>query len=198
MREILPGLLHWTMPHPKIKFEVSSYFLADARVLIDPLIPMGESEPFADGVEHIILTNRHHYRDSGKIAEKHGCKVWCVDKGMHEFTHGEQVEPFAFGDTLPGDIESVEIGAICPDETALVLSKPTGVIAVADGLVRMGDGPLAFVPDEYMGDDPEAVKAGLKESYANLCKRDFDTLLLAHGDPWIGGARDALRKFVSF
>jgi len=25
MKEILPGILHWTVVHPKIKIEVSSY-----------------------------------------------------------------------------------------------------------------------------------------------------------------------------
>lgn len=197
MREVMPGLLHWTTPHPKIKFDVSSYFLTEAKILIDPLIPAAGPEPFAGGVDHIILTNRHHYRDSGEIAKKYGCKVWCVDKGMHEFTHGETVEAFAAGDTLPGDIETVGIGVISPDETALVLSKPAGVVALADGVIRMGAGPLGFVPDEYMGDDPEAIKTGLKKAMGSLCEREFDHLLLAHGDPWIGGARDALREFAS-
>ena len=36
---IRPGLLHWTAAHPKIQIEVSSHWLADARVLLDPLLP---------------------------------------------------------------------------------------------------------------------------------------------------------------
>jgi hypothetical protein len=47
-----------------------------------------------------------------------------------------------------------------------------------------------------MGDDPDGVKAGLKRSYQRLLQRDFDHLLLAHGWPWIGGGKQALRDFL--
>ena len=57
--------------------------------------------------------------------------------------------------------------------------------------------PLSFVPDEYMGPDPEAVKAGLRESYERLLERDFDHLLLAHGNPWVGGGKAALQAFLA-
>ena len=39
MREVLPGVYHWTAIHPRIGVEVSSYWLDDAGVLIDPLTP---------------------------------------------------------------------------------------------------------------------------------------------------------------
>ena len=38
-RAIRTGLYHWTAVHPKIRIAVSSYWLADARVLLDPLLP---------------------------------------------------------------------------------------------------------------------------------------------------------------
>jgi hypothetical protein len=69
-------------------------------------------------------------------------------------------------------------------------------MAVADGVVRDVDGPLTFVPDPLLGDDPEEIKRGLKAAYACLLALEFDHLLLAHGLPWIGGAREALREFV--
>ena len=198
MREILPGVLHWTELHPKINVDVSSYYLPGAGVAIDPLLPAGGPDAFEKGIEDILLTNRHHYRDTGRLVEAFGCTVWCVECGLHEFTHGEKVKPFQFGDKLPGGIEAVEIGALCPDETALVLTEPAGVIALADGAIRMQpDSPLGFVPDEYMGDDPEAIKVGLKAALRRLLQRDFDHLLLAHGNPWIGGAKEALQVFLS-
>ena len=71
------------------------------------------------------------------------------------------------------------------------------MVALADGVIRRGDGPLEFVPDKYMGDDPKSVKVGLKESYRRLLgQHDFDHMLLAHGEPWIGGASQALREFL--
>jgi hypothetical protein len=196
MKEILPGVFHWTAAHPKIKFHVSSYYLAGERVLIDPLVPEEGMSGFGDGPEHVLLTNRHHYRDSDKFAERFGCAVWCVESGLPEFTHGEQVQPFQFGETLPGEIEAIEIGVICPDETALLIPVAGGIVAVADGVVRHEDGPLGFVPDQYMGDNAEAIKSGLKESYRKPLAREFDHLLLAHGWPLVGNAKPTLKDFV--
>ena len=52
------------------------------------------------------------------------------------------------------------------------------------------------MPDAYLGEDPDGVKAGLKRAYAGLLDRNFDHLLLAHGMPWVGGGKQALRGFV--
>ena len=196
MREILPRVFHWTVIHPKIKIEVSSYYLADDQVLIDPLEPVEGLDWFPTKPKHILLSNRHHYRDSGKFADRFGCVVWCVETGLHEFQKGEEVRPFRFGDKLPGNITAVEIGALCPDETAFHIPKAEGLVALADGAIRQGESPLQFVPDQYIGDDPAGVKARLRESYRRLLELDFDHLLLAHGPPWVGGGRQALREFA--
>jgi len=196
MKEITPGVHHWTAKHPRIHIEVSSYYLSDERILIDPLVPKEGLGWFERGVEHIILTNRHHYRGSGAFVREFGSTVWCVESGLHEFTHGEKISSFAFGETLPGGIEAFEIDAICPDETALLIPKGKGIAALADGAVRENDGPIGFVPDDYIGDDPEAVKKALKKSYRSLLERRFDTILFAHGWPIVGGGREALAAFV--
>jgi hypothetical protein len=197
MREILPGIRHWTVKHPKIGVEVSSYQLVDEGVLLDPLVPAEGLDAFADAPPaHILLTNRHHYRDSGAFAERFGCTIRCIESGMHEFTKGEPVQPFRISDPLPGGLIAHAVGVICPDETAILIPRGDGVLAVADGVVRRGDSPLGFVPDEYLGDDAEAIKRGLRKAYRDLLDLEFDHLLLAHGDPWIGGGKQALREFT--
>ncbi len=198
MEEIAPGIWHWTATHPKIKIEVSSYYLPAERVLIDPIAPEEGLDWFA---EHgppaaVLLTNRHHYRSSAGFAERFGVSVHCVREGMHEFTDGERVEPFDCGDELPGGIVAHAVGAICPDETALHIPA-RNALALADGAVRWDPGgPLAFVPDRYM-DEPARTKEGLRESYRRLAKLDFEHLLLAHGDPVLGTGREALATFAS-
>jgi len=198
MKEIVPGVFHWTAKHPRIRIEVSSYFLAREGVLLDPLVPAEGLDDFPGKPAHVILTNRHHFRQSDRFRDRFGCKIWCVEQGMHEFEDEQRVNPFRWGDDLPGGIVAIEIGALCPDETALWLSRDGGIVALADGVVRDGDGPLGFVPDAFMGDDAESVKQRLKAAYRRLVgERDFDTLLLAHGMPWVGGARQSLREFVT-
>lgn len=200
MREVLPGVFHWTTPHPRIHADVSSYWLDGAGVLIDPLVPVeGGLEWFAGRPVRptaVLLTNRHHYRDSGRFAEAFGCSVHCHRAGLHEFTHGEAVEGFAPGDRLPGGVVACEVGGLCPDETALHLPEQRA-LALADGVVRGGpQGPPGFVPDALM-DDPPATKRELLAAYARLLDElDFEHLLLAHGDPLIGDGRAVLEELV--
>jgi hypothetical protein len=203
VQEILPGLYHWTAVHPKIGTPVSSYWLEDTGVSIDPLIPPeGGLEWFASrptSPSAIVLSNRHHYRHSGQFAERFDCPIYCNRAGLHEFTEGEPVTGFEIGEQLPGGIEACELGAICPDETALHMPA-FGALAIADGVVRGGpygaDGPLGFVPDSLM-DDPPATKQGLLEACARLLEElDFEHLLLAHGGPAIDDGRALLQDLV--
>ena len=197
MKEIAPGIWHWTALHPSIKIEVSSYYLPAERVLIDPLEPSDGLDWFA---EHgpptdVLLTNRHHYRSSARFAELFGVTVHCVREGLHEFTGGERVEPFDIGDELPGGVIAYDVGAICPDETALHIPA-RDALALADGAVRWEDGgPLVFVPD-FLMDEPAKTKEGLRESYRRLAELDFRHLLLAHGEPFVGTGREELAAFA--
>lgn len=194
MEEIAPGIWHWTARHPRIGIEVSSYLLAEEQVVLDPIAPpLGRLEELGPP-ELVLLTNRHHYRDSAALVERFGCAVKAPRPGMHEFTSGEPVEPYDFGESLAGEaIVAHEVGAICPDDAALHVPGRRA-LAVADGVINE-DG-LSFVPDRLM-DDPDRTKAGLRESYRRLCDElDFDVLLTAHGDPVVGDAREALRGFL--
>ena len=198
MQEIAPGLWHWTARHEKIHIEVSSYYLAPERVVIDPMIPAEGWEWFAEhgAPDHVLLTNRHHDRHAWRLQDAFGCVVHCVKHGVQELEGRGPVEPFKFGDQLPGGIVAYEVDAICPDETALHIPRHAA-LACADGVVRFGPGDqLGFVPDQYM-DDPEQTKAALRAAYEGLLELDFDVLLLAHGDPVASGAKEALRAFVS-
>jgi hypothetical protein len=197
MNEIAPGVWHWTARRESIGSDVSAYYLEPERVLIDPMIPPDGLEWFAGrgAPEHALLTNRHHDRDAWRMRDEFGCAVHCVEDGVHELSGRGPVEPFGFGDELPGGIFAYEVGAICPDETALHIPRHRA-LACADGVVRWRSGEeLQFVPD-YLMDDPEQTKQGMRDAYRRLLHLDFDLLLLAHGEPVVGGGREALREFV--
>jgi glyoxylase-like metal-dependent hydrolase (beta-lactamase superfamily II) len=197
VQEVAPGIWHWTARHPRIGIEVSSYFLPGPAVLLDPLTPPDGADRLEElgPPREILLTNRHHYRHSGELAERFGCSVRAPRTGMHEFGSGEQVEPYDFGEELAGEAVVVhEVGGICPDESALHIPS-LSALAVADGVINYDE--LRFVPDDYM-DDPEDTKRALKEAYARLADQlEFDHLLTAHGDPVVGGAREKLREFAA-
>lgn len=197
--EIVPGIWHWTARHPRIGIDVSSYYLAGERVAIDPLEPPEGERLFArlGAPEHVLLTNRHHDRDAWKLRSRYGCQVHCVRQGLHELEGRGPVESFEFGEELPGGIRALEVGGICPDETALHIPAHRA-LALADGVVRADpDGPLSFVPDELM-DEPEQTKRALRAAYLGILDQgiDVEVLLLAHGPPVISGGGAVLRAFA--
>jgi hypothetical protein len=200
MQEILPGVFHWITFHEGIKYDIDSYYIeaTEPAVLIDPRVPADELEWFDrhKTPEHVFLTNRHHYRHSDQFENAFRTKVWCHAEGLHEFTAGEKVEAYQHGDQLPGGILALEVGVLCPEETALLILASGGVLAIGDAAIRYGD-DLAFVPDQYMGNDPAGVKRGLREALMRVVEeRDFDTMLFAHGKPVVGDAKSKLRAFL--
>ncbi len=176
--------------------DVSSYYLTDGAVLLDPLAPDEVVERLEElgPPNEILLTCRHHWRDCTKLFERFGCTVRASRPGMHEFSDGQPVEPFDFGDELAGGaVVACEVDAISPDETALHIPGAKA-LAVADGVMHY-DG-LRFVPDNLM-DEPKRTKEGLRSAYLRLTDElDFDHLLTAHGEPVVGGARKSLRDFA--
>jgi glyoxylase-like metal-dependent hydrolase (beta-lactamase superfamily II) len=196
MEEISPGLWYWTGRHERIGVDVSSYYLEAERVVIDPMLPPSGLEWFEErgAPEHILLTNRHHDRQSWELRDAFGSIVHCIRNGVYELEGRGPVEAFDFGDELPGGATAHEVDAICPDETALHIPAHDA-LACADGIVHYG-GTLRFVPDQLM-DDPEDTKRALREAYGRLLDLDFDVLLLAHGAPVVGGAKEALREFAT-
>jgi hypothetical protein len=198
MHQIAPGLHHWTAIHPAHGQEVSSYYLDEERSLLDPLVPddvlafLDERPP-----EHAVLTNRHHWRSCDDLRERYpGMVVHVHELGLHEFDESRPVQPFAFGDELPGGLRAHEVGVLTPEETAVEVPR-LRALAFADAIMRRGDGPLGFFPDGLLGDDPEAVKRGTRARVGELAEQlQPDIVLLAHGDPIVGGAAAQLLAFA--
>ena len=200
MNEIVPGVLHWTALHPNIKIDVSCYLVTSSGTAIDPLLPDHDVSQLGDHrIERIILTNRHHSRSCEAIAREHGCPILCHEAGLHRFADEPyDVDGFSWGDELAPGITALEVDAICPEETALRIDVEGGLLSIADAVMRYEEA-LDFVPERYMVDDPKdapAVKLAICAAFGRLLDEPFDSLLLAHGDPLIGGGKEALRDFV--
>ena len=200
MKEILPGVFHWTTHHEKIGVLVHSYYLEDANggVLVDPRVPEEGLEWFRGrGAPHdALLTNRHHYRHSDRFAGSFGLIVRCHQAGMHEFTKGEAVTPFEFGETFPNGFLALEVGVLCPEETAFHTVREGGILFLGDAVIPWG-GELGFAPEEHIGDDPPAIKAGIKSSIARILdEHECRHVCFAHGEPILEVGGERLRAFV--
>ena len=188
IREVLPGVHHWTAIHPRI------------RVPVDPLVPREGLEWFEGRAtpSQIVLTNRHHLRHAERFAEAFGCPIRCAEAGLHEFEGGPKVAGFAFGEELAQGVTAHQLGVICPDDTTLeIRTAAGGALAFADGINHPRGGGIGFVPGYLLGDDPAAVRTGLRESLRGLLDLDFDSLLFAHGEPLVGGGKAALQEFLA-
>ena len=191
MHEIAPGIHHWTAKHPKIKIDVSSYWLTGPKVLLDPLNVPGD----VDAVEEIVLSNRHHKREALEAAERFGVPVRVPRVGLHEFGDDQPVEPYDFEEPFAGGaITAYEVTERWPGDCALHIPS-VSALAIADTVINYGG--LRFVPDNLMGDDPEAEKRDMKATLGRLAEElEFEHLLLAHGDPVPGEGRERLREFA--
>jgi hypothetical protein len=195
--EIQPGVFWWTAHHPRIKQPVSSYYVAEAAALIDPMPPDETPGWFRErgGVDRIVLTNRHHYRASDELRGEFDCPVLCNEAGLHEFEDGPEVEGFRVGEEVAPGIVAHEMGAICPDDTALHVAAGEGLVAFADGLIHFG-GEVTVVPD-FLMDDPPRVKRDVVDFAKRLCELDFEGLAFAHGEPIPEGGKRALEDFLA-
>ena len=200
MQEILTDIFHWRAEHPDIHVVVDSYYVAglDPACLIDPLEP-AEGLAWFEGREpprHIYLTNRLHERHCRTFVDAFGCAVWCHRSGLHEFADSElEVRPYEHGDEMPGGIRALEVAVLCPEETALHIPLAGGLLSIGDAIIR--DTDLCFVSDPLLGDDPPAIKRGIRDAFLRLCEEvEFDHLLLAHGEPVIGGGKEVLLRFL--
>jgi hypothetical protein len=191
MHEIAPGIRHWTAPHPKHGLEISSYWLPDLKLLLDPVAVPDE----VDDVEVIVLSNRHHRRDMIAAHERFGAPIRVPRVGLHEFAGDDPVEPYDFGEPLAGGaITPYQVTELWADDCVLHI-PPVRALAVADTATRYGD-TLELVGDEYM-DDPAAESRAIKEGLARLADElDFEHLLLAHGTPIPVEGRERLRDFA--
>lgn len=202
--EVLPGVFHWRMRHPSTGSLADSFWLDDGGVLIDALVPEEGTAWFAEretSPKAIVLSNRHHYRDSADFIEAFGCgPVHVPEAGMHDFTDGARpavgYEPDA---QLPGGLVAVEIGVLAPDDNALYLPR-LKTLWFADSVVRSPDAdaeePLGFVPD-FLMDAPSDTKRGILDAVAVILGQyEVENVLMAHGGCVIGNGEHKLRELV--
>jgi len=192
MQQVVPGIVHWQARHPKLGFEVSSHLLTDTATALDPMLPEGEGrEWLGRPAERAVLTVRHHVRSAPEL----GVPIMAHRSGLHEFEGGDiEVAGYEAGDELAPGVRVLPFGRICTDDAALHIAVGPGALAFGDGVVNYGG--LGHPPDQYLGPDPDAVKADIVDGLVPLLDEHFDVLLFAHGAPVASGGKAMLQEFV--
>lgn len=198
LTEVIPGIHHWSAPHPDHGHVSHSYLLTEQHAALDPIGADGllpELERLG-GVEQVLLSNRLHLRGSEEVAERFGAAIRVPAAGLHRFDGPDEPEVIAYdwGDEVMPGVTSHEVGSISPDDGAFHIAIGPGALALADSVMADESG-LGFVPDGLM-DDPERTKEGIVASLRRLIDLKWDALLLAHGGPLPSAGKEALASFV--
>jgi hypothetical protein len=199
MQEIADGIHHWTAYRDTIGAEVSSYWVRPAGIITDPMVPEEGLDAFADdglGPQQVVLSTGLHTREAARIAQALAIPIRAPREARDRLGDRLAFEPYRDGEEIAPGVQAVHIGVLAPDEYALHIAAGGGAILFADALHHDGD-TLGFFSDELLGDDPQAVKDGLRRRFEALLERDFEHLLFAHGTPIVGTGKQQLRDFLA-
>ena len=192
MREIAPGLVHWTAPHPGWDPEGEPGGPADwpeqvgctlyGNVFIDPLVP-DDMWPALDqliaGREVVVLTTiRFHGRSRDAVLERYGGGNVRYDAPMPEGVEAFVVEGFG--------------------ETVYWLPEPRALVP-GDLLIGDGEGGIRMCPESWLrGYLPEGARvAELREALRPLLELPAEHVLASHWSPVIGGGHAALERALA-
>jgi hypothetical protein len=93
-------------------------------------------------------------------------------------------------ENLPAEIWSLELAGICPQGTTLSPGLRTPALPFSDG-------PLAFMPSDFLGDDPHAPRWGLRKKLRAMLEENYDALLITHSEPLLNDGHHLLNELLA-
>jgi hypothetical protein len=210
MQKLTEGLWRWTARHPEwhpgeFGAEVASFAAqaGDTTLLVDPLLPSDPSPVLAAIDETIgdrlaiLITIPYHVRSSEELWQRyrgdaettiHGHPA-CA-KRLADRSAFREIDP---GVPLPGGVTAHTIGKPRRYETPLHLPSH-GALVFGDAVAESGDRLVVW--------SSEKVDAKVERFYAQrfnptlepLLELDFDSVLVTHGQPLLGGGKRDLRQ----
>src|SRR3954447_23173930 len=117
MREIAPGIHHWTAHHDGIDARVSSYYVEPAGIVIDPMFPEdGGLDAFTRLAkpQQIVLTTGLHTRHADRFAEAFGALIRFSREGKERFGDRLEGEIYTEHEDIGPGVRAIHIGVLCP------------------------------------------------------------------------------------
>ncbi len=186
MREIAPGLYHWTAPHPRWdpdfvpgsagdwpqEVGCTLYQAPDAAVFIDPQVPddlWPQLDELVAARPVVVLTTiRWHGRSRAAVLARYD--------GRQERPAGVDALPFPSF-----------------DETLYWLPGPAALVT-GDRLIGDGDGGVRVCPQTWL--DKGTVEE-LRTELQPLLELPVEHVLCSHFDPVVGGGHAALARALA-
>jgi glyoxylase-like metal-dependent hydrolase (beta-lactamase superfamily II) len=185
VRELQPGIWHWTARHPEWSTpndwdheDASAYAIEDGQrlLLFDPLaLPAELEERAADRETAIVLTSPWHARDAVTLAERLGAPIYVPPPDRDPDPIGGHV--FRAGDHLSVGVNAFP-GREDPYDLVLWVESARAIV-VGDTLVDRGQGVELL--DEWL---PEGVtREQVLEGMRPLLDLPVEVVLATHGGP---------------
>jgi hypothetical protein len=183
MREIAPGLYHWSAPHPSWDPDGEPGSADDwpqevgstlwRGVFIDPQVPDSlwpELDALVDGPVVVLTTIRFHGRSRDAVLSRYGG-----------------------GETLPDGVEAFPMDGF--QETIYWLPEPRALVP-GDLLIGDGEGGIRMCPESWLRAylPGGASAAELREALRPLLELPVEHVLASHWSPVIGRGHAALER----
>src|SRR5256886_16221684 len=129
MRELRPGLFHWTTFHEGIRAAVSSYYVEPAGAVIDARVPEEGIEAAFGGratPQQAIVTSGLHMRHADRFVEAFGCRVRAPAEARDRLGEGARLGPHHDPDEMAPGGTAAPIGALWPAQDALHIPHGAG------------------------------------------------------------------------
>jgi hypothetical protein len=201
LREIHPGLWRWSAPHPGWRPDappdspadwprtVGSVLCdaADAAVLIDPLLPLGDEGFLGVLDEHVRSRDRRvavlttigfHRRSRDQLAERYAATTSRAKEN------------------LPAGVESFPIRGA--GETIFWLPEHRALVP-GDRIIGAPSGRLRLCPESWLGYLSSGITlAALANALRPLLELPIESVLVSHGEPVLSGGRAALAEALGW
>ena len=219
MQQLREGLWRWTARHPEwhpgdFGAEVACFAAqaGDTTLLIDPLLP--EKDGAGDGRSSVLavidatLTNRlailitipYHVRDSEELWRRYGRQAEttihghrAASKRLKNTPAFREIDPAV---TLPGGVTAHTIGK--PRRYEMPLHLPSHDALVFGDAIAETEGRLVVWTADKVDDKVERFyKERFNPTLEPLLELPFNAVLVTHGQPVLGGGKEALSKALS-
>src|SRR3990172_1660893 len=194
LREILPGVFHWSVVWPGW-WSLESYFLRTpaGSVLVDPIEFTGlEPVDSALDIRAIVLTDGWHERSARLFAKRAKAPIYVPVADADRFEDFDRFHTYDDGDRLPCDLHAVGVPGVIPGEQALLSPVHGGTLFVGDALGTTGKwAPGGMV----LGGHPKGHPVPA-QTLSHLLDLQFANLLPGHGPPLIGDGKLRLQELI--
>ena len=192
-REILPGLTHWSVGWHRYSLESYAIEQPSGCVLIDPsdYPPHCIGAIERHGVSHILITNHFHERASAMLRGRFGAEVWAPEGDVGELESVTPDHVYGADTELPAGLQAIALGTITPGEHAFLWPENRGVLIVGDAL---GTTSYWTHNEGQVGAHP---RARPPHALLGLLELPFTSLAVAHGEPILDVAKEALRRYLN-